>query len=119
MFINVPNYALSMPVLYPTLVLSTGYNTALDACGGHVHDGLAYHYHAQIFTATSVNKDAPAGSVLYATTPGTGVILRTLIIRHYKYQYYTNCSIRHRHTTGVMLRLSHFLHANTQNHNHA
>ena len=48
-----------------------GYSTPLDDCGGHVHDGLAYHYHSQIFTATTKgNQATPDGTMLYATTTG-------------------------------------------------
>lgn len=30
---------------------SPGYSTALDDCGGHVHDSYVYHYHAQVKSA--------------------------------------------------------------------
>ena len=52
-----------------------GYSTVLDDCGGHSHDGLAYHYHAQIFTSTTsskTNENAKLtnGATYYATTTG-------------------------------------------------
>ena len=52
---------------------SIGYSTPLDSCGGHVHDGYAYHYHAQVLNATT---DAGAvhgqayGQPYYASTTG-------------------------------------------------
>ena len=50
-----------------------GYSTPLDSCGGHVHDGLAYHYHAQVFTAltdTGAIRGQAAGQPYYASTTG-------------------------------------------------
>jgi hypothetical protein len=60
--------------LYTT---SLGFDTALDTCGGHEHDGIdAYHYHAQVITAQTdaLSPAVKAGLVVgieYATfTPG-------------------------------------------------
>jgi hypothetical protein len=37
-----------------------GYSTALGACGGHDHDGMGYHYHAQVVTGTANGVSYPA-----------------------------------------------------------
>ena len=47
-----------------------GYDTALDDCGGHTHDSLAYHYHAQVKSARS-NGEAKEDSVKQAANAGT------------------------------------------------
>jgi hypothetical protein len=54
---------------------AVGFGTALDTCGGHVHDNLAYHYHAQIVSANTntVGSAAPGVGTGYtypATTTG-------------------------------------------------
>jgi len=60
--------------LYTT---SLGFDTALDTCGGHEHDGIdGYHYHAQVITAVTdalspAVKEGLIVGIEYATfTPG-------------------------------------------------
>ena len=36
-------------------VTAPGFSTGLDACGGHEHDDYDYHYHPQIFQATTTS----------------------------------------------------------------
>jgi hypothetical protein len=51
---------------------SSGYSTKLDRCGGHTHDGLTYHYHTQVVSATTSGSayGVTAGQVYPATTTG-------------------------------------------------
>ena len=44
-------------------VAAPGYTTALDVCGGHVHDNYAYHYHTQIISALSSGQGAGTSTV--------------------------------------------------------
>jgi len=49
-----------------------GFSTGLDTCGGHEHDDYDYHYHPQIFqaTTTSMHKGTAAGKTSpYVTYP--------------------------------------------------
>jgi hypothetical protein len=56
-----------------------GYSTPLDDCGGHVHTGYTYHYHAQVLTSTVDNGVAPTqkdqiGTTYYASTTGPYIV---------------------------------------------
>jgi hypothetical protein len=72
-------FSLDGPVIYGRYLSNTapGFSTGLDTCGGHEHGDYAYHYHTQIFqaTTTSQHKGTSAGKtspfVTYpAFTPG-------------------------------------------------
>ena len=47
-----------------------GYNVPLDDCGGHTHDGMEYHYHAQILQVTT---DGGVYSTPQTTTDNKGI----------------------------------------------
>ncbi|KAG2449608.1 hypothetical protein HYH02_005141 [Chlamydomonas schloesseri] len=50
-----------------------GFSVALDACGGHTHDSMPYHYHSQVLSQTTsggVLKDVAAGQTYTAYPAG-------------------------------------------------
>ncbi|KAG2428765.1 hypothetical protein HXX76_011466 [Chlamydomonas incerta] len=50
-----------------------GFSVALDACGGHTHDSLPYHYHSQVLSMTTtggVLRDVAAGQAYTAYPAG-------------------------------------------------
>ncbi|MEW5318335.1 MAG: hypothetical protein WDW38_009563 [Sanguina aurantia] len=60
-------FSLDGPWLYGRHLAATdlGWSTTLDTCGGHTHDGMAYHYHSQVAslaTDTSGANSPPIGT---------------------------------------------------------
>lgn len=55
-------------------VAAPGFSTPLDDCGGHDHDGMGYHYHAQVINAFTdagcVVRSVAVGTPYPAFTPG-------------------------------------------------
>ncbi|PNW77714.1 hypothetical protein CHLRE_10g448550v5 [Chlamydomonas reinhardtii] len=68
-------FGLDGPWLFGRYTGSTqpGFSVALDACGGHTHDSLPYHYHSQVLAMTTsggVLKDVAAGQAYTAYPAG-------------------------------------------------
>jgi len=51
---------------------ATGFNVSLDECGGHIHEGYAYHYHTQVLDLKVSSSFVPSafGQTYCATTVG-------------------------------------------------